>query len=316
MKSTFLAALVLGCFAAGDARADDKAAAEALFGDAKKLEKTGDIAGACRLFEASYHADPQLGVLLNMANCHEALGRTGTAWAEFREGIEMAARKSDPRVDFARRRATALEPRLVRLHVDAATTPGLVVKRDDTDISALVATDVVVDPGTFTIAASAPGHRAWSTTVDVHREGSVETVTVPALEQAPEIIAARPAARISTTIRRDSSPLRTWAFITGGVGLAIAGTGVGIGAYAWSEWKDTRDASVCDSSNICSAEGKSKIASSRSHARTSTYLVAAGGATVVASVVMLWIAPKPTENTIVTPTFDEHGSGVSLSGSF
>jgi hypothetical protein len=314
-----LALFALGCFALGEARADDKAAAEAMFVNAKKLERAGDVAGACPLFEASYRADPQLGVLLNLANCHEVIGRTGVAWAEFREGIEMAARKSDPREDFARRRATALEPRLMRLHVDVAATPGLVVRRGDADVTSLVAQDVVVDPGTYTIEASAPGHRTWTTTVELHREGGVETVRVPALEPDPAAIVQPPLApprAVPAAVHRESSPLRTWALVVGGVGIGVIGTGLGVGAYAWSEWQGTRDPAVCDHSNICSPQGQAQIAAARSHARTSTYLVAAGGATVAASIVMLWLAPRSSEHAIVMPMLDEHGAGVSISGSF
>jgi len=311
------AVLVLGCVALGEARADDKAAAEALFENAKKLERAGDVARACPLFEASYHADPQLGVLLNLANCHEALGRIGVAWAEFREGIEMAARKHDPREDFARRRAAALEPHLMRLHVDVVATPGLVVRRGETDITALLAQDVVVDPGTYTIEASARGYRSWSTTVELHREGAVETVSVPALEPEPVPVAAAPVtAAPVAVVHRERSALRTWALVTGAVGIGVGVTGLGVGAYAWSEWQGTRDPAVCDHSNICSPAGQAQIASARSHARTSTYLVAAGGATVAASLVMLWISPQATEHTVVAPTLTDQMAGVSISGGF
>ena len=312
-----LAVLALSWFAVGEARADDKAAAEATFVNAKKLERAGDFSGACPLFEASFRADPQLGVLLNLANCHEVLGRTGVAWAEFRESIEMAARKNDPREDFARRRALALEPRLMRLHVDVATTPGLVVRRGTTDVTSLVAQDVVVDPGTYTIEATAAGYLSWTTTVELHREGVVETVSVPALEPVPIPIVHTATVVphvVPTGVHRERSALRPWALVVGGVGLAVVGTGLGVGAYAWSEWQGTRDPSVCDHSNICSPEGRAQIAAARSHARTSTYLVAAGGATVVASIVMLWVAPQ--EHTIVTPMLDDRGAGVSISGGF
>ena len=314
-----IASLAL-CFAVGQAHADDKAAAEALFVNAKKLDRAGDVAGACPLFEASYRADPQLGVLLNVANCHEVLGRTGVAWAEFRESAELAARKGDPREDYARRRATALEPRLMHLHVDAAATPGLVVRRGDTDITSLVAQDVVVDPGSYTIEASAPRHKTWSATVDVHREGQIETVSVPPLE--PEADPPAPIAPLAVILPRvapapiQTSALRTWALVIGGVGIAVVGTGLGVGAYAWSEWQGTRDPSVCDHSNICSPQGEAQIAAAKSHARTSTYLVAAGGATVAASIVMLWIAPRNAEHTVVAPTFNDHLAGVSISGGF
>lgn len=309
MKAIVLATLAM---LVADARAD-KATAEATFVEAKKLEKAGDTAGACPLFEASYHADPQLGVLLNLANCHELLGRTGSAWAEFREGIELAARKNDPREDFARRRATALESRLVRLRVDAAATPGLVVRRGDLDVT--LAQDVVVDPGTYTITASAAGYRGWTTTVTV--EGASETVRVPALEplSAPVVHAEVPRV-VPTVIRRERSPLRTWGLVVGGVGLAVAGTGLGVGAYAWSQWQGTRDPSVCDRSNICSPQGQAQIASAKSNARTSTYLVAAGGLTVGASLVMLLLAPSTSEHAVIAPMLDDHGAGVSIAGGF
>jgi hypothetical protein len=318
MMARAIAGFALACLAFGEAHADDKATAETLFVNAKKLDRAGDVAGACPLFEASYRADPQLGVLLNVANCHEVLGRTGLAWAEFRESAEMADRKGDPRAEFARRRATALEPRLVRLHVDAAATPGLIVKRGDADITALVAQDVVVDPGTYTIEASAAGHHSWTTTIEVRHEGGVETVTVPALEALPEpapvaVVVPRPA---PAPQQPERSALRTWAFVVGGVGLGIAGTGLGVGAYAWSEWQGTRDPALCDRSNICSPAGEAQIAAARSHARTSTYLVAAGGATTAASIVMLLIAPHMAEHAIVTPTLDPHGAGISFSGGF
>jgi hypothetical protein len=322
--TTMMRALVgvaLGCLAVGPAHADDKAAAEALFVKAKQLDRAGDVAGACPLFEASYRADPQLGVLLNVANCHEVLGRTGVAWAEFRESAELAARKSDPREEFARRRASALEPRLIRLHVDVSAMPGLVVRRGATDITALVAQDVVVDPGSYTIEASAPGHRTWTTTVEVQREGSVETVSVPELEPADQPAPIAPITVVvphvvPAPVHTEASALRTWALVVGGVGIAVVGTGLGVGAYAWSEWEGTRDPAVCDHANICSADGQAQIAAARSHARTSTYLVAAGGATVAASIVMLWIAPRNAEHAVVTPTFDAHSAGISIAGGF
>ena len=315
-------ALLGVALAVGQAHADDKAAAEALFVKAKQLDRAGDVAGACPLFEASYRADPQLGVLLNVANCHEVLGRTGVAWAEFNEAAELAARKSDPREEFARRRASALEPRLVRLHVDVSAMPGLVVRRGDADITSLLAQDVVVDPGTYTIEASAPGHHTWTTRVEVHREGGVETVSVPELaaEDQPAPIApiaiVLPPRVVPAPVPTETSALRTWALVVGGVGIAVVGTGLGVGAYAWSEWQGTRDPAVCDHANICSADGQAQIAAARSHARTSTYLVAAGGATVAASIVMLWIAPRSSEHAIVTPTFDAHSAGVAITGGF
>ena len=75
------AALVL-CVGVGHARAD-VAAAQTLYDRAKQLEADGKYADACPLFEASYKADAQIGVLLHLADCHEHVGKVASAWIEF-----------------------------------------------------------------------------------------------------------------------------------------------------------------------------------------------------------------------------------------
>ena len=76
-----LAALTLLAMTSA-ALAEDKVAADAAFRAAKELEKAGKLVEACPLYETSYRNDPQLGALLNLANCHELTGRTATAWVE------------------------------------------------------------------------------------------------------------------------------------------------------------------------------------------------------------------------------------------
>jgi len=70
------AAAIAWCAAA---RADDPTAAQSAYDRAKQLESQGKLAEACALFETSYRADPQLGALLNAADCNEKIGHTATA---------------------------------------------------------------------------------------------------------------------------------------------------------------------------------------------------------------------------------------------
>lgn len=164
--------------------AADPATAAAAFKQADDLRKQGKWADACPLFEASYNADPQLGVLLHLADCHEHVGRTATAWAEFNDAVGLAHAKNDPREAAARKRADALTPKLAKLRIAAPKTvvSGLVVRRGTVDITALVGGEIPLDPGEHEIVASAPGFSEWRQKVTV-QPGAVTDLQIPALEK-------------------------------------------------------------------------------------------------------------------------------------
>ncbi len=339
------------------AAADDKLTAQALFARAKQLEQQGNPTEACPLYEASYRADPQLGAFLNIANCHELVGQTGTAWAEFREAIELATRRQDPRMDYARRRVAALTPRLVRLRIDTTDAPhGLIVRRDAIDVTGLLGEELVVDPGTYALEATAPGRLGWIATIDVLREGEIQRVQIPALlpertgslapsagDSAPHeppvpqgppasptqptasAAARSPSDNVDVTahkISRTSPPFqarRTVALILGGAGLVVTAVGAGFGLHAYREWTASREPSECDATNICSTSGLAHIASARTSATRSTWLLGAGGGLVVAAAVVWLTAPsreQPRTRTVVAPVLDPSAPGVMVSGRF
>jgi len=158
--------------------ADNKAAADALFDEGKRLLAAGDVDHACPKLEASLQLLDQLGVRLNLADCHERQGRTATAWAEFRAAASQADKRGDARATYARQRTDALAPRLVKLQISvpaANQLPGLTVKRDGAAVpSEAFDTPLPVNPGGYTIDASAPGHQAWSTRAEPKKPGEVE----------------------------------------------------------------------------------------------------------------------------------------------
>jgi hypothetical protein len=169
-------------FVASPAHADE-ATATAAYKQAEELAKQGKWADACPLYEASYHADPKLGALLHAADCQEKVGHTATAWAEFNDAVELAHKSADSREDLARRRATALEPKLAKLHLapPKQLIPGLTVKRDNADITVLVGTDIPLDPGDHVITATAPGYQDFTKTVNVS-SGTV-SIELPVLDK-------------------------------------------------------------------------------------------------------------------------------------
>src|SRR5262245_14840909 len=99
---------------------DDRVAAESLFSSGRELMQAGKYQEACEKFESSRRLEPALGTTLNLANCYEKLGRTASAWAEFKSAAAEAQRLGDPtRKATALERAAALEPKLSRLWLQA-----------------------------------------------------------------------------------------------------------------------------------------------------------------------------------------------------
>lgn len=165
----------------------DAAMAETLFEDAKKRMAGGDYAGACPKLAESYRLDPGSGTLTALAVCHEQIGKTASAWAEFVEVVTEAQRvgRAD-RERFARQRARALERGLSRLTIsvspETAQLSDLRVRRDDVVVGpAAWGVAAPVDPGDHVVQATAPGKQTWSTHVSIGSSGDQKTIQVPEL---------------------------------------------------------------------------------------------------------------------------------------
>lgn len=322
-----LATLLLLFASLSPALAEDKLAAESAFRAAKELERAGKLEQACPLYESSYRADPALGALLNLAHCHAQLGRTGTAWVEYREAVELATRKQDPRLDYAKQQLAELEPRLVRLRIEAP--PGVRVERDGTDLTALIGQELVVDPGTYRVRATAAAHVPWETSVGVAAPGETVRVVVPALAPIAEASPTRPAPAPVIAARveppRERAPVaprpsrrRTIALVLGTGGLVTAGVGLGFGYHARSQWEASRAPTSCDATNVCNAVGSAQIASARSSATIATLAVTGGAALVVTAGVVWLTAPSRREarRVVVAPTLEREAVGLAAFARF
>src|SRR6188768_818628 len=160
-RAVRLLAFLVGCsctFGAAEAwaqsgGASNRAAAEALFSQGRSLAASGKYAEACPKFEASQQLDPGLGTLLNLADCYEKVGKTASAWAEYREAIPLArAAGSKVREDLATERAAALESRLSMLTIVAMggveEATGLEIRRDGVAVqTAELGSAIPLDPG-------------------------------------------------------------------------------------------------------------------------------------------------------------------------
>jgi len=310
------AAIAIACCLAlvgAPAAQAQSAEAEVLFRDGRKLIKAGKLAEGCEKLEASERLESSVGALLNLGDCREKLGQLASAWAAFRKAESQAkhAVSDDKRRAEAHRRAAAIEPRLAYLvlQIDrpaAGLPPGLIVRRGGVPVDAeLWNTPVPIDPGTYEIAAAAPGLLPWSTQVTVEARAR-RIVVVPALEPAPPpppveavpLVAIKP-----TTVRTAQAPRRASTWTTSrrvSAGLAAIGAGaLGTGAYfGWrtrslAERADRR----CPDIMCGDAEALRLNANAREAATTANVLYAAGGAAAVAAAV-LWLSGAPGDTRI------------------
>jgi hypothetical protein len=318
------AVVLAACLLAGGVAAaqdsQQKAAANTLFDEGKRLFDAGQTEEACRKFAASLRVLAQLGTRLNLANCYDKLGRTASAWAEFREAASLASKLGDQRESFARGRVVALEPRLLYLtvKVDATEVPDLIVRRDGATVPAgLFGSRVPVDPGEHTIEAEAPLYKPWSTKVSVADGAPPAEVTVPMLEKDPE--AERKARLIGAVDEGPRDPGKTRRFLgigVGAAGIAMVGVGAVFGLRAKSKWDESKD--HCNDQVECDQTGVDLVNSAQSAGTVSTVLFIGGGLAIAGGVVLFLTAPKsnPEEAVSLTPVVAPGFTGVSLRGGF
>ncbi|MBX3229946.1 MAG: hypothetical protein KIT84_26070 [Labilithrix sp.] len=353
MKRFVLSAAAATALAYGSpARAaDDSAAAQALFYEARQLMKENKFGIACPKLEESLRLDYGIGTEFNLADCNEKIGKLATAWSGF-ISVASAARsaKQADREKVARDRAKALEPRLPKLTIEvpAGAPASMEVKRDGTVIGAAAwNTAVPVDPGTHKVTATATGKQPWESTVTL-TEGKQAKVNVP--KELPDAAVAavapppitpppnqekqekqekqEPASTTTTTAMSFPEPIiesrgstqRNVGWIVAGLGVASLGVGAGFGIHSYAKGQSSNDNCAGD---LCNAEGlRDRNAAIRS-GDVSTITTIAGAGALLGGVVLVLTAPKnPPKREAASiaksirpvPQVAINGAGLSLQG--
>lgn len=300
----------LATSATSAARADSQVpSAEQLFQEARALVEKGDYAAACPKLEASQQLDPAVGTQFNLADCYEHVGRTATAYALFEEVARIARSAGKfERERSAKERAVALQPKLARIHLDVkATAPGLELRVDDVLVAKSAWSEPFpIDPGAHRIAASAPAHAPWESTITA-QEGRLVEQLVPELVDTSVHVAPAP-----IVIAPVSSTQRTLALVAGGIGIAGVAVGAISGFVAVSKRSSAQ--SECPSDVYafrCPTEsGTAAWNSATTAGNVSTVSFIAGGV-FLAGAAVLWFT-APSSRTRVGAS----ASSVRLEGSF
>jgi tetratricopeptide (TPR) repeat protein len=262
MRVGFVAVSVLfGLLTAATAHAASPAA-EALFEEGRRLLEEGRTDEACVKLGESYAQEASSGTLLNLALCHEKQGKIATAWAEYRSAARLARGQGRAdRAEAAEERAALLDSRLPSLSFSVVKpVPGLTIAIDEQALGqGATGVKVPVDPGTRRVRAEAPGHRAWTTTVEVE-EGKQVPVEIPELVALPAATPVAPAAveqkpaptKPKPAPRVEEGGSTTAGWITLGAGAGALAVGGVLGFLSLASYDDAEKA--CPTREGCSNE--------------------------------------------------------------
>ena len=265
--------------------------AETLFDDAKELIARGESAAACPKLAESHRLDPKLGTLLNLAACHETIGKTASAWGEFNEARRMAQKqgRADREV-YAADHIGILETRLSRVTF-VSEEPGVEpeVTLDDKLLgAALFRTPIPLDPGPHTVIARRAGRVAITLNFAVAPGPSTQKISLPRLVIAPLDLGPEQAPPPPATGQ--------WKRPAGLIGLGVGAVAAGVSTiFALNASSKHSDGERHCTGRLCDREGLDLQASAGASADAAT--VAAGVAVVAVGVgvFLLLTAPSRTE---------------------
>ncbi len=230
---------------AGDKR--DPIAAELLYRSGRELLKNGDRPGACAKFAASMALNPRVVTLINLAECSVAEGKLLQALLQYKQAAAAAAHEEltpERRTgleELIRKSTAEVELKLPKLRVVVEQSPpGLEVRRDDEPMLAgMFGEGLPVDPGPHLIQATAPGYKVFKELVQL-QEGQTRDVAVKLVPRTDRSVttpydnppggrnnsATSPSNRDSSTSPEPGRHVPVWAWITGGVGVALIGAAI------------------------------------------------------------------------------------------
>jgi hypothetical protein len=276
----------LGVLAPLQVQAQNPAAAEALFDEARSAMASGNYDLACARFRDSDKLDPALGTRLNLADCEEKRGRLATAWSIF-HGVAEELAQGDDRKPIADARAKQLEARLPRLYLSlaAGAQPGLRVHVDGVELGeGSLSVALPMDPGT---------HELWVTSADGARRQKSSFI----LKEAET---TRVALRLDDSAAQPTSPdtpassassRRTWGYAIGGVGAVgvLFGTVTGVAAL---NRKSSADSNCNDATRTCNEAGVAANEAGKTYRALSTLGFSVGLVGLAAGAYLLLTSPK------------------------
>jgi hypothetical protein len=278
------------------ARADDLDEAKARFRRGSELYKAKRWREAMAEFEAAYRAKPHGALHYNVAQCREKLEDWPGAIRSYQDYLREVPDATDRAA--VRKSMVRLEERLAKAGVQVllvySDPPGARVTVEGLD-RGKTPLHVVVQPGTYAVAASLEGHGVWKEKVTVSATTStlVDVVLkpVPRASNAPPPpadLSARPPAGAAPGKLPGEPPARAKrylpAWIAAGTAVAALAAGIWVGASARS---DARAIDALPAPDGAAAGSYASGATSKARTANVLFGIAGGAAAVGAGLYVL-----------------------------
>ncbi len=297
--------------------------AKKLFFEGVDLEQEGNWSEALERFEAVAQVRMTPSVRFHIALCKEHMGKLVEALREFELAeADAKAEKVDAVLKEAPEHIAAIKPRIPKISVRVPDdVEGLSVTLDGEPIDPKGSDEILVNPGSHQIEATAEKRQAFTKVVTVAEgESKSVLVEVPLIgEDAPS--PKKDESTPTPVTPPSSSGPPTLALVAGGVGVLslLAAGGFSI---ARSSVKSDLDDACGEGGKSCPPDREGAISSGRTYTTlTNVFLVL--GAVGVGAGVVLWVtAPKPSEKTpqtslrLVPSAPGANVAGFSLSARF
>jgi hypothetical protein len=295
-----IALLLAASVASAPAFAQDTAAAEVLFLEAKDLMTKGQFAEACPKLEASYKLDKTVGTLMNAADCHEKVGKIATAWGEWGSAYDWLKRDGDKRAAFAEQRRSALAARLPKLQITVAgTASSLDVYRGSSKVEpAAYNLALPVDPGPHIITVRRGDQVLKEERVEASEGASVTTsLDLAAIEKSAPPPPPGPTGPSQGWVPPPPPPpstgQRTAGFVVGGIGAGVLGIGGVLGLVALGNMSAVDEPDACIGV-YCTPQGIEKINRAKAFAEAGQWLGIGGVVMIGIGATLILTSPTAT----------------------
>jgi hypothetical protein len=322
----FFPALLLACatgLASAPALAESAAElkkARAQFQRGIELEQASNWSEAIQQFRevGSIRMTPQ--VRFHIAYCEENLGRLVTALGGYELALGEAERVGPDFKSEVETAITRLRERIPKLVIErGAGAEAASVQLDGVDLGASsVGIEIPMDPGPHTVAATAPGFKAFTTTAEL-KERETTRVTLE-LEVEPAVAAGsgeNQPEKVVVVTRTESSK-RLVPYVIGGTGVAFLVAGGVLFALREATAADLED--KCPNPQACPESNRDTYDRLKFYSWSAPVATGIGVAGIGVAVTMILLEKKPkaepATGLTLLPSAPNAFAGASLAGRF